>query len=253
MCQKVVRVLAALAAILLVPVGAAACEADEKPLLVSPASSGGSPFPKARVPSASELTGALLEVADLPSGYRLSGEPDPESVTSSPIVNTECDRLFAAFGGVGGLGDGGGSGNGGEAEVGGEGGKAGTETSAEFEKGETGPFLTQELAAEHDAGVLHRQLTDLRALVTRCDRFTSTNADGSASAVMVTEASLFVPGDESTAFKLSVEGVMSGYLVAVRVGNTLATVVHFGLPGVEIAETEQLVRKAVDKLTPVAR
>jgi hypothetical protein len=177
-------------------------------------------------PESSRATAAsvLLAVEDLPDGYVLSPpQAEPEVSAATRTDPAGCEALLNRFR------DGGGG--------------------VRFEAGASGPFLAEELAGEPDAvGVL-------RELAGRCATFTDTDAGGEKTSVTVADGGLPDLGDESAAFRMAASGgagddayMLDGYLLAIRVGGTTCTIVHFGQPGVDPAETESIARAAVRKL-----
>lgn len=174
----------------------------------------------------SSRTGAanvMLTVDDLPDGYVTSPpQAAPEVSAAASVSVAGCDALLDRFR------DGG--------------------SGVRFEAGASGPFLAEELAGATDAvGVL-------RILAGRCATFTDAGA-GDTATVTVADGGLPALGDESAAFRMTASGgagedayTLGGYLLAVRVGGTTCTIVHFGQPGVDPAETETIARTAVRKL-----
>jgi hypothetical protein len=186
---------------------------------------GGRP---ARAPTAESVdAGPLLEPADLPDGYAIAkagAAPEVSAVSSASVPG--CDALLDYFR------DGGGA-----PEVG---------DSVRFEAGGTGPFVLESLAAE----------PDIAGLAPRCARFTDTDGDGTTTTVTVEPVEDFPHGRAFLMSALmSTQGgsgddafALSGYLVVVRVGPTTCTLVHFGQPGVDRAETEAIAGAAVAKI-----
>ena len=166
----------------------------------------------------------MLTVDDLPGGYVTSPpQAEPEVSTAGSVSVAGCDALLDRF-------RGGGSG-------------------ARFEAGASGPFLAEELADATDAVAV------VRALAGRCATFTDTDGGGETTTVTVADGGLPSLGDESATFRMTASGgagdaayTLGGYLLAVRVGGTTCTLVHFGQPGVDPAETETIARTAVRKL-----
>jgi hypothetical protein len=165
----------------------------------------------------------MLTVDDLPGGYVTSPPQAEPEVSAAGSVSVEgCGALLDRF------------------RAGGSG--------VRFEAGASGPFLAEELAEAPDAvGVL-------RTLAGRCATFTDTDGGGTTT-VTVADGGLPGLGDESAAFRMTASGgagddayTLGGYLLAVRVGGTTCTIVHFGQPGVDPAETETIARAAVRKL-----
>ncbi|GAA3230217.1 hypothetical protein [Dactylosporangium siamense] len=191
-------------------------------LTLSACDSGSTPVE----PESSRTTAAsvLLTVDDLPDGYATSppqAQPEVSAVGSVSVAG--CDVLLNRFR------DGG--------------------SGVRFEAGTSGPFLAEELADDAGAAGV------LRELAGRCAAFTDTDAGGETTGVTVAEGGLPSLGDESAAFLMTASGgvgddayTLGGYLIAVRVGGTTCTIVHFGQPGVDPAETEAIARAAVRKL-----
>jgi hypothetical protein len=201
---------AALLGALALTVTLSACDSGSTP--VEPESSRSTP------------TGVMLEVADLPDGYVVSPpQAAPEVSAIGTVSVAGCDALLNRFR------DGG--------------------TGVRFEAGGAGPFLAEELA--EGAGALDV----LRDLAARCATFTDTDPDGGTTSVTVADGGLPRLGDESVALRMSASGgagddayLLSGYLLAIRVGAATCTIVHFGQTGVDPAETETIARTAVRKV-----
>jgi hypothetical protein len=206
--------------------------------------------PSAKVPTAEELKKALLALSDMPTGYAAKpektpgggGSPTPKESSSLAAPNAQCNQLFNEFDA--------------------EGSAAATEqasASAEFEKAATGPFVKQTLESYRDAAALQKDMARVREAVDKCGEFTVKEEDIEAK-VRIANASFPKLGDDTAAFKLDAvvasggrKVTLSGYMVAVRVGNVVTTITSFGVPNVDAGEIEQITRKAVDKFTPVAR
>jgi len=173
----------------------------------------------------------LLEQQDLPDGYVISPpEPAPEVSAASKVSVEGCGALLDLFGD----------------------GATGTpeDLTVRFEAGGAGPFIAEELSSDAAA------LGNLRELAGRCGSFTDTDADGTITTVSVAPVADFpVLGDEGAAFTMSAGGgtgddtfSLGGYLIAVRLGATTCTLMHFAQPEVDRAETETIARTAVHKL-----
>lgn len=199
--------------------------------------------PSAKVPSAEELKKALLVLADMPTGYAAGEQetstPEPEESSSVNAATTECDRLFNEFD------------NSTAAEQ--------AEVSVQFEKSATGPVVKHTLESYRDAAALQKALTQIREAVDKCREFTVKEDDRDAR-VEIANTSFPKLGDDTVAFRLQAtvtsggrKLVIGGYFVAVRVGNVISTIISFGLGPVDAGEVEQITRKAVDKVTPIAR
>jgi len=160
--------------------------------------------------------------ADLP-GYTASDALPQDAQITQATTEGPCERVFDRFG----TGDG------------------APDTSASFEASATGPFVVQTLT---QAGAGELQLA--RRAIDDCARFRSDDLT-----VTVQRATFPTLGDETVALKLAAGGgvgddaeTLSGYLVVVRVKDTVCTVVNYGMPGVDVTDTETVVRKAVRKL-----
>jgi hypothetical protein len=192
-----------------------------------------------------ELAASLLRVEDLPSGY--TEQPGPTDLPP--------DRTESAEGGQGG-----------GVEPCGEifdqlrGGEpalnaiaAGT-AEIEFSRGDDGPFLLQGLLSSGNRAGLRAALDTFRQLPALCSEFTENDEQGSFT-IRLTEVPFAPLGDEVVAVRLDATGtgvnadvVLGGYLVLIRTGATMCLLTHFGIPGVELAETETVARAAVARL-----
>jgi hypothetical protein len=173
---------------------------------------------------ATDLKAALLVSADLP-GYTVSDAQSQDAQVSQSAVASEgfCDRLFDRFGS----------------------GQSAPGATASFEASATGPFLVQTLTPARVG-----EIQAARDAIHDCARFRSDDLS-----VAVQQAAFPPLGDETVALKLDATGgtgddaeTLDGYLVAVRVKDTVCTVVNYGMPGVDVGDTETVVRKAVAKL-----
>lgn len=195
----------------------------------------------------SELAGVLLRVEDLPAGYTLQ-----PTTPTAPKSERAAD------------GQGGGQGGGTEACAdvfeqlrGGEPALSRLAAGAaevEFGKGDYGPFLQQSLLSIGDEAVVRAAIDAFRRLPATCESFTETDEQGSFT-IKLSEADLPALGDESVVVKLDANGrsveldvTLSGYLVLVRKGSVVCILIHFGIPGVDVAETEKISRAAVARL-----
>jgi hypothetical protein len=224
------------ALVLLGGAGCARAGSDQTPQATPSAS------PAPRVLTEVELKSALLTASDLPPGYteqRPDETPEPES--SSQADDPECAKLFDQFE------------KGSQAET-----NKAAEAAVEFAKSQAGPFVSQHLESYRDQAVLVEMLRSIREVVSKCAEFTETDRDGKLT-IRMSNASFPVLGDETVAIMVTASGTtegidltIRGYLVITRVANALNVIVHFGLRKVDVAQTEQIARKAVDKLTPLA-
>lgn len=195
-----------------------------------------------------ELAGVLLRVEDLPAGYTLQ-PTTPTTPTTAPSDE---------------VGSGGGQGGGTEAcadvfeQL--RGGRpalsrvASSAAQVEFGKGDYGPFLQQSLLSTGDTAVVGAAFDAFRRLPATCAHFTETDEQGSFT-IKLSDASLPAFGDESVAVKLDANGrsieldvTLSGYMILFRKGSVVCVVIHFGIPGVDVTETEKIAQAAVARL-----
>ncbi|GAA3449421.1 hypothetical protein GCM10018962_12540 [Dactylosporangium matsuzakiense] len=184
----------------------------------------GDPTP---APSAAEPPETLLTAKDLPGGYSPS-PPDatPEVTVASSASVAGCDEVLDYFR---------------------DGGPAPGAKQARFEAGGAGPFLAESLSTQAPA---------LAERAGPCRSFTDTDGAGATTSVSVAPVTDFPSlGADEHVFTMTAGGgtgddayAMSGYLVEVRVGTLTCTIVHFGQPGVDRAETESIARAAVEKI-----
>jgi hypothetical protein len=190
-----------------------------------------------------ELAAALLRVEDLPGGYTLQpGTPAPpdESATGGQGGGAApCAEVFNQL-------------RGGQPALS---AIASGTAEVEFSKGDDGPFLQQGLLSTGDRAALRAAVDAFRQLPTLCGEFTETDEQGSFTIRLRATSSFPALGDETVAIKLDANGrseeinvTLSGYLVLIRVGSTVCILIHFGIPGVEVGETEKIATAAVARL-----
>jgi hypothetical protein len=189
-----------------------------------------------------ELSAALLRAEDLPDGYTLQPIPESppdESDTSGQGGGVEpCADVFDQL-------------RGGEPALSAI--AAGT-AEAEFSKGDDGPFLQQGLLSSANRAGLRSAVEAFRQLPTVCGEFTENDEQGTF-VMRLSPARFPALGDESVAIRLDATGTtegatvaLGGYLVLIRVGATVCILIHFGIPSVDVAETEKVARAAVARL-----
>lgn len=189
-----------------------------------------------------QLNAALLRVEDLPDGY--TRQPTPDSPPDESDTGGQgggappCGDVFDLL-------------RGGEPALSSI--AAGT-AEIEFSKGDDGPFLQQGLLTSGNRAGLHAAVEAFRQLPAVCGEFTERDEQGSF-AIRLSPAQFPALGDESVAVKLDATGTseastvaLGGYLVLIRVGATVCILIHFGLPKVDVAETETVARAAVARL-----
>jgi hypothetical protein len=125
----------------------------------------------------------------------------------------------------------------------------------EFGKGDYGPFLQQVLLSTSDRAGVEAAVAAFRKLPELCDGFTETDEQGSFTVKLTAAESLPALGAESVSLKLDANGrsieldvTLSGYMILLRDGSTVCVLIHFGIPGVDVAETEKIARAAVARL-----
>ncbi|WP_204008891.1 hypothetical protein [Virgisporangium aurantiacum] len=192
--------------------------------------------------SQGELVGALLRVEDLPAGYVLQPSAPAPSAPSADggqgAGASPCADVFEQLrGGAPAL-----------SRV------AASSARVEFGKGDYGPFLQEELLSSGNQVAVRAAVSAFRKLPELCDRFTETDEQGSFT-IKLSEAGLPALGDESVALKLDAAGTspdlnvtLGGYMMLVRKGSVVCILIHFGIPGVDVAETEKIARAAVARL-----
>ena len=189
-----------------------------------------------------ELSAALLRVEDLPHGYTLQPIPESppdESDTSGQGGGVEpCSDVFDQL-------------RGGEPALG---AIAAGSAEVEFSKGDDGPFLQQGLLSSGDRAGLHAAVEAFRQLPKVCGEFSENDQQGTFT-MRLSPAQFPALGDESVAVRLDATGTseaatiaLGGYLVLIRVGATVCILIHFGIPNVDVTETEAVARAAVARL-----
>jgi hypothetical protein len=216
-------------------VGAAGCAAGTETGMLRPA--------PPRVLGEAELRSALLTVGDLPTGYSLDAEAGADGSDPADGGNEECDRVFDHMRGSGSALRAGGAST---AEI-------------EFTRGEYGPFISQSLVSGADRAAVFAAFEAFRRVPDQCREFTEEDDDGSFT-VRLSAESFPTVGEDSFAIKLDASGAgegitvtLGGYLVLIRVATTMSMIAHVGVPGVDAAETEKVVRAAAARLTPIVK
>jgi hypothetical protein len=191
------------------------------------------------VRSQGELAGVLLRVEDLPGGYALQPAvvPPPTDGGQGGGVQPCADVFEQLRGGAPAL-----------SRV------AASSAQVEFGKGDYGPFLQEALLSSGDRVAMRAAVEAFRTLPDHCEHFTETDEQG-AFTIKLSEANLPALGDESVALKLDATGTsddlnvtLSGYMMMVRTGSVVGILIHFGIPAVDLAETEKIARAAVARL-----
>jgi hypothetical protein len=206
--------------------------------------------PSAKIPTADELQKRLLTLSDMPTGYSAKAQetsgpgdsPAPQDSSSLSATTADCAQLFNQF----------------DAQS--SSGTSQGEATVKFEKSTTGPFVTETLESYPDAAGLQKDLARLRDAVDKCHDFSMKEDDGSEVKMTVSAASFPKMGDETEAFQVGAtvtnsgrSVTLGGYLVYVRVGNVVTTIVAYGLPRVDATEVGTITKKSVEKVTPIAR
>jgi len=163
------------------------------------------------------LSGALLTVDDLPSGWAVS-PPDEDEDDDDFCEDAPKYRQPVM-----------------EAEV-------------EFQESDFGPFAFEAIGTYDDASAY---MDEIRAAVEACRDFTETDEDGSESKGSFQPLSFPKFGEETFATRLSGEGggfPFSGDIVIVRLDDELVMMIgSLAVMGGGVDDFEDLVRKAVDR------
>ncbi|GAA2088716.1 hypothetical protein GCM10009801_52560 [Streptomyces albiaxialis] len=227
------RTTAALAVLVLALVPTAGCGGDESS---SSGGSGSSPSASPTRPpgalSKAELKKALLTEQDFPSGWAATDLGASDKAGDLGADNKQCQGLLDAVSGD----------------------KSRTEATRDFEKSESGPFVSNGVASYGKSGA-KKALRDFKRLSSRCKGFTS---KGGGGAVTFTVAPMTLPafGDESAGLRLTgrakggpADGLaLSMQLLVARVGPSTTGVAHMSVLGPDGKITSKLMRRAVERL-----
>lgn len=189
-----------------------------------------------------ELTGALLKVEDLPTGYTVAPGAAAQAPSGAAAGSgggaDPCADVFGQLRGSDPV----------FARV------AAASARVEFTKGDYGPFLQEVLLSTGDRAAVDAAIEEFRQLPKVCDGFTETDEQGSFS-VKLSETELPTFGRESVSLKLDANGrsidldvTLSGYMILIRHESTVCVLIHFGIPGVDVGETEKIARAAAGRL-----
>jgi hypothetical protein len=190
-----------------------------------------------------ELTSALLRVEDLPTGYTMqpaAPEASPSPTTGGQGGSVEpCADVFEQLRGSAPA----------LSKV------ASASARVEFGKGDYGPFLQQVLLSTGDRAAIEAAVSAFRQLPSLCNGFTETDEHGSFTVRLAPAENMPALGDESVTLKLDANGrsvdldvTLSGFMILLRKGSVVSVLIHFGIPGVDAAETEKIGRAAAARL-----
>ena len=223
--------------------GAAGCGDDSSPSEPSKASKASSSPKRSSSPSPSalgkaELRKALLTKKDFPSGWRTTSLGASDKAGGLDADDVECRRLLDTLSGD----------------------KAHAEADRDFEKSDSGPFVSQGVAS-YEKGGAKGALRDFKRLTSRCEGFTSKT--GGTGSVTFTVAPMTLPayGDESGALRFTGKaqgGPADGLsitmdLVLARVGPNTTGVAHMSVLGPDSKVTPGLMKKAVERMRAVTK
>jgi hypothetical protein len=190
-----------------------------------------------------ELASALLRVEDLPSGYTLQpaapeASPSPSTGGQGGSVEPCADVFEQLRGSAPAL-----------SRV------ASATARVEFGKGDYGPFLQEVLLSTGNRAAVEAAVGAFRQLPALCNGFTETDEQGSFTVKLAPADNLPALGDESVALKLDANGrsidldvTLSGFMILFRKGSVVGVLIHFGIPGVDAAETEKIGQAAVARV-----
>ncbi|HEV2768420.1 MAG TPA: hypothetical protein VGV63_12030 [Acidimicrobiales bacterium] len=147
------------------------------------------------------------------------------------------------------------------------------EAEASFEGSEIGPFVSH-VVGRFDGGEAEKRFAELRQAIDECGEFDTTDEDGNTVTGQLSAVSFPELGDESLAVRLSgtvttvadpdfgeLEFPMAADLVFFRQGDAVAGLFHIAIDatafgggggGLDSTITEDLARKAEEKLTGLA-
>ncbi|MFG3257934.1 hypothetical protein [Streptomyces sp. NPDC048172] len=199
-------------------------------------SSSSSPSPSSSPSSSAlsktELKKALLTKEDFPSGWSATDLGASDKAGGLGADNKECQGLLDTLSGD----------------------KAHAEADRDFQKSDSGPFVSNGVAS-YEKGGAKKALRDFKRLSSRCEGFTSKDGGGS---VTFTVAPMTLPafGDESGALRLTgkakggpADGLsISMDLALARVGPSTTGVAHMSVLGPDSKITPKLMRKSVERL-----
>ena len=173
--------------------------------------------------SEEDLTGALLALEDMPSGWSIDAAGGDDDAVANQFCNVApLDGLLDAD----------------------------AEAERRFTAGESGPFFTQRLAAMEFASDAEDGMDRIREAF-GCGEWTDAEADATWT---IAEVSFPDLGDETAAYRFSTTAgsvTTNGNAVAIREGGVVLLVVHIELGELDSGLTEELTRKAFDKAQDV--
>lgn len=182
-----------------------------------------------------QLSAALLQVSDLPTGYSLDTTPEAANAATTGTSGTsdECTKKFKAL----------------------QGDEKTQAASADitFNAG-LGIVLKQGLESYDEEDKIDTRLAAVTDVLEDCPTFISTAKDGVETAFTVGVLSFPKLGDQTVALTITGKAptfAISLNLVVVKLGRNILTVGQGGL-STDAAALEQAVRKGVDKLAAAA-
>jgi hypothetical protein len=172
----------------------------------------------AALETSEDLEGRLLAIEDLPTGWSsmpYEDESDGGDCDDAGIVDT-----------------------------------ADAAAGVAFSQGSFGPFLTQALTRFGSDAAASAALVSFRDFAERCQTYTTTEDDGSTSTATLSPLSFPDLADDTYALRLTVEAALplSGDVIVVRQGRVLMLLAHVGIGSIESSVTEDVTRRAVEKL-----
>ena len=192
----------------------------------APAKKAGEPLTK------EQAEAALLTTQELPTGFSQDDsviEDEDEGDDTEDLTSPEvCGKLFSA------LDD------------------ASSEPLVKAERGFTGSSFTmlQQVVASHEKEPA-AQLDAVAGALTKCNEFTSTDADGVETAFSSSSLSFPNLGDKTLAVRMKAESEgmeMTIDVISIAVGQNSVSLLTGGLAPIDGAKLEEVARTAVEKL-----
>ncbi len=180
------------------------------------------PTPATHLPTVEQLQGALLSLDDMPTGWTTSTGSSDDSSGPFFCGVPPADQFQQ------------------------------TKTSANFQKSQLGPYVTEALGAFADG----KSKAWMEALQKRlsCTTWTDTDSSGTKTTYQLAPLSFPKIGDQTFAFRMTVSTSLfnaESDFVFIRAGDVVIEVGNIGVGSVDSDLTATLAQKALDKLQSV--